>query len=210
MNLKDIFKGFANIFKSKGNSNIEKKDEKVISNYSNERNYDTDYKKIQNINEQILADKINKDEINFEKLKKISEHTAVYNEKQTSEMITEERISQNIISNTLINNTSENANIRSVTVEELKNEINTIWDVLKIKENTQAEHIIKSTPADKWVTMDEIRHNIKIQFNVEYINEKSLYPYLKTLVDINLIKMNNIGKKRTWKKNIIVIENNKK
>jgi len=205
MNIKEMFKGFTNLFKSKDKSKQNTNNNVFSGNYHNERNYET---KIEN-NPNIIADKINKDEINFEKLKKISEHTAVYNEKQTTEMITEERRSQNIIANTLINNTKDNADVRSVTIEELKNEINTIWDILKIKENTQAEHIIKSTPADKWVTMDEIRHNIKMQFNVEYINEKSLYPYLKTLVDINLIKMNNIGKKRTWKKNIIVIENKK-
>jgi len=205
MNIKEMFKGFTNLFKSKDKSKQNTNNNVFSGNYHNERNYETT---IEN-NPNIIADKINKDEINFEKLKKISEHTAVYNEKQTTEMITEERRSQNIIANTLINNTKDNADVRSVTIEELKNEINTIWDILKIKENTQAEHIIKSTPADKWVTMDEIRHNIKMQFNVEYINEKSLYPYLKTLVDINLIKMNNIGKKRTWKKNIIVIENKK-
>ncbi len=93
----------------------------------------------------------------------------------------------------------------TVTVEQLKNQLNTIWDILKIKENTQAEHIIKSIPSDKWTTMDEIRHNIKLEFNIEYKNEKSLYPYLKTLTDVNLVKINNTGKKRTWKKNIIII-----
>jgi transposase len=97
--------------------------------------------------------------------------------------------------------------IKQINIHELKQNINTIWDVLKIKESTQAEHIIKSLPLDKWVTMDELKHNIKLEFNIEYKNEKSLYPYLKTLVDINLIKTNNTGKKRTWKKNIIIINN---
>ncbi|MEI8364091.1 MAG: hypothetical protein WCF78_01395 [archaeon] len=164
MNIKEIFKGFTNLFKSKDKVKFEINNKESNGNYYNERNYE---REIEN-NENIVADRINKDEINFEKLKKISEHTAIYNEKQTTEMITEERRSQNIITNTLINNAKENISVRSVTIEELKNEINTIWDILKIKENTQAEHIIKSTPADKWVTMDEIRHNIKIQFNVEY------------------------------------------
>ena len=205
MDFKKIFKGFVNIFKSKEEKKSGNYNNKYNDNYGNEGNYE---KKIDNHNS-IVSDKINKNEINFENLKKISEHTSIYNEKQKAEMIIEEKKSQNIITNTLIENERKDEDVRSVTVEELKNEINTIWDILKIKENTQAEHIIKSTPADKWVTMDEIRNNIKIQFNVEYINEKSLYPYLKTLVDINLIKMNNIGKKRTWKKNIILIENNK-
>jgi len=96
--------------------------------------------------------------------------------------------------------------IRQINIEELKNELNTIWDLLKIKDNTQAEHIIKSLSPDKWTTMEELRQNIKLEFNIEYKNEKSLYPYLKTLTDINLIKINNTGKKRTWKKNIIIIK----
>lgn len=89
------------------------------------------------------------------------------------------------------------------------NKINTIWDVIKIKENTQAEHIIKSLSADQWMDIEDIKRRIKLEFNIEYQNEKSLYPYIKTLTDINLIKVNNTGKKRTWKKNIILIENNK-
>lgn len=92
------------------------------------------------------------------------------------------------------------------TVEKLQNKINTIWDILKIKENTQAEHLIKVIPSDQWIDMEEIKQRIKLEYNIEYKNEKSLYPYLKTLTDINLIKLNNTGKKRSWKKNIIIIE----
>ncbi|MBS8122188.1 hypothetical protein [Candidatus Vampirococcus lugosii] len=95
---------------------------------------------------------------------------------------------------------------KTVNYQELKNELNTIWDILKIKENTQADHIIRSIPSDRWINMDEIKQNIKLEFNIEYKNEKSLYPYLKTLTDINLIKVNNTGKRRTWKKNVIIIE----
>ncbi|GEM_PF-1109940 len=91
-------------------------------------------------------------------------------------------------------------------VIKLENEINTIWDILKIKENTQAEHLIKVIPSDQWVDMNEIKQRIKLEYNIEYKNEKSLYPYLKTLTDINLIKVNNTGKKRSWKKKIIIIE----
>jgi hypothetical protein len=92
------------------------------------------------------------------------------------------------------------------TVEDIKNKLKTIWDILKINDNTQAEHLLKSIPSDQWVTMDEIKKKITLEFNIEYKNEKSLYPYLKTLVDINLIKINNTGKKRSWKKNIIILE----
>lgn len=37
------------------------------------------------------------------------------------------------------------------------NKINTIWDVIKIKENTQAEHIIKSLSSDQWMDIEEIK-----------------------------------------------------
>ncbi len=84
--------------------------------------------------------------------------------------------------------------------------INTIWDIIKVRENTQAEHIINCIPEDDWIDMEELKGRIKLQYNVEYQNEKSLYPYIKTLTDINLIKLNNSRKKRTWKKNIIIIE----
>jgi hypothetical protein len=92
------------------------------------------------------------------------------------------------------------------TVENINNKLKTIWDILKINDNTQAEHLLKSIPSDQWVTMEEIKKKITLEFNIEYKNEKSLYPYLKTLVDINLIKINNTGKKRSWKKNIIILE----
>lgn len=84
--------------------------------------------------------------------------------------------------------------------------INTIWDIIKARENTQAEHIINCLPDDEWIDMVDLKNRIKLQYNVEYQNEKSLYPYIKTLTDINLVKVNNSGKKRTWKKNIIIIE----
>ncbi|HPC10436.1 MAG TPA: hypothetical protein PLN85_05150 [archaeon] len=111
--------------------------------------------------------------------------------------------------NQLIQNYEKIDNTKIIDSFEINQQgITTIWDILKIKENTQAEHIIKSIPTDRWIDMDEIKHNIKLQFNVEYLNDKSLYPYLKTLTDINLIKINNTGKKRTWKKNIIIINTN--
>ena len=197
MKFKDIFNGIANIFKSKNEDN------KI-----NNDKYKTN---------EIHKENINEKEINFEKLKKIKEHEETYNyqnnnlnnnqvEYTINTDIQSRQIQNKTITNTLESKTEDT--IKTITIEELKNDINTIWDIIKIKENTQAEHIIKCTPTNKWITMDELRQNIKLEFNVEYTNEKSLYPYLKTLVDVNLIKMNNIGKKRTWKKNIIIIENN--
>ena len=106
-----------------------------------------------------------------------------------------------------INNEKEIDSTKIYDVSKISNEkINTIWDIIKIRENTQAEHIITCLPDDEWVDMEDLKNRIKLQYNVEYQNEKSLYPYIKTLTDINLIKVNNSGKKRTWKKNIIIID----
>jgi hypothetical protein len=129
----------------------------------------------------------------------------VENNNITGNYLEEERILKLKYLNTknnIIEDTTQTIDVKKI----ITNQLHTIWEFLKIKENTQAEHIINSIPSDKWVTMDEIRHNIKLNFNIEYSNEKSLYPYLKTLTDINLIKLNNTGKKRTWKKNIIIIK----
>jgi hypothetical protein len=127
--------------------------------------------------------------------------------------------------NALTSSNAENTKSATITQMEMKNthiktetqkiydvakisakQINTIWDVIKARENTQAEHIINCLPDDEWIDMEDLKNRIKLQYNVEYQNEKSLYPYIKTLTDINLIKLNNSGKKRTWKKNIIIIE----
>ncbi len=106
-----------------------------------------------------------------------------------------------------INNEKEIDSTKIYDVSKISNEkINTIWDIIKIRENTQAEHIITCLPDDEWVDMEDLKNRIKLQYNVEYQNEKSLYPYIKTLTDINLVKVNNSGKKRTWKKNIIIID----
>lgn len=54
--------------------------------------------------------------------------------------------------------------------------------------------------------MQEIRRRIKELFGIEYKNERSLYPYLKTLVDINLIETTNIGGRRKWRKKELLFE----
>ena len=106
-----------------------------------------------------------------------------------------------------VNNEKEIDHAKIYDVSKISSKkINTIWDVIKARENTQAEHIIACLPDDEWIDMEDLKNRIKLQYNVEYQNEKSLYPYIKTLTDINLIKVNNSGKKRTWKKNIIIIE----
>lgn len=145
---------------------------------------------------------INEQDISY--LKKANE-VINSNLNQNTKLIGEQKIN--------LERTIDNKIIKNINTVQLKtintNNLQTIWDLITIKENTQAEHIIKSIPSDDWVTMDEIRHNIKLNYNIEYSNEKSLYPYLKTLTDINLIKVNNTGKKRSWKKNIILIKSEK-
>lgn len=81
-----------------------------------------------------------------------------------------------------------------------------VWDVLKFNDNTQAFHLSSVIRFDEWVTMDEIRRRIFELFQIDYQNERSLYPYLKTLVDIGLIENTNIGGKRKWRKKDLLIK----
>ena len=89
-------------------------------------------------------------------------------------------------------------------------EITSIWDNLEFNENTQAAHLSSVIPFDEWVSMDEIRRRIWDLFQIDYKNERSLYPYLKTLVDIGLIETSNIGGKRKWRKKDLLIKIEKK
>lgn len=84
-------------------------------------------------------------------------------------------------------------------------EIHSWWDHIKIQDNTQAQHIISVVGFDEWVTMDEILRRIKEIFGAEYQNERSLYPYIKTLVDCGLLEISNIGGKRKWRKKDLII-----
>ena len=59
---------------------------------------------------------------------------------------------------------------------------------------------------EEWVDMAEIRRRVKEIFSVEYKNEKSLYPYLKTLTDVNLFETTNIGGRKKWKKKELLFE----
>lgn len=79
-------------------------------------------------------------------------------------------------------------------------EIHSLWDFLSFTENTQAYHITNVIGFDEWTDMEEIRRRIKELFGVEYKNERSLYPYLKTLVDINLVETISAGGRRKWRK----------
>ncbi|MEM0360234.1 MAG: hypothetical protein QXK06_02770 [Candidatus Diapherotrites archaeon] len=96
---------------------------------------------------------------------------------------------------------------QSVAVEEPKEKaIGSIWDFLQFTENTQAFHLVNVIGFEEWVDMEEIRRRIREIFSVEYKNEKSLYPYLKTLTDINLFESTNIGGRRKWRKKELLFE----
>lgn len=81
-----------------------------------------------------------------------------------------------------------------------------VWDYLLFRENTQASHLSKVIGFEEWVPMKEILRRIKELFGVEYLNEKSLYPYLKTLTDINLFETSDVGGQRKWRKKEIIIK----
>lgn len=80
-----------------------------------------------------------------------------------------------------------------------------LWEYIDPIKNTQAYHIISVIGFDEWVDMPTIKDRIKQTFFIEYKNEKSLYPYIKTLVDIGLLETNSVGGKRQWKKREILI-----
>ncbi|MFH0969873.1 MAG: hypothetical protein V1776_00195 [Candidatus Diapherotrites archaeon] len=80
-----------------------------------------------------------------------------------------------------------------------------LWDHLTFKEGTQAHHITKVLDYEEWVSMEEILRRVNELFGITYQNERSLYPYLKTLVDSGLLEANMVGGKMKWrKKNLIV------
>jgi len=89
-------------------------------------------------------------------------------------------------------------------------EIASIWDYLEFNDNTQAAHLSSVIRFDEWVSMDEIRRRIWDLFQIDYKNERSLYPYLKTMVDLGLIETSNIGGKRKWRKKDLLIKIEKK
>ncbi len=81
-----------------------------------------------------------------------------------------------------------------------------VWDYLSFKENSQAAHLVSVIGHDEWVPMAEIRRRILEIFGIEYKNEKSLYPYIKTLVDSNLLEKNSTGGKMQWRKKELLFE----
>lgn len=79
-------------------------------------------------------------------------------------------------------------------------EFHSIWNFLEIKENTQAFHLKEVIGFEEWVDMEEIRRRILELFGIEYKNARSLYPHLKTLVDLGLFETTDVGGRRKWRK----------
>jgi hypothetical protein len=105
-------------------------------------------------------------------------------------------------------NAGENASIYPENEE--THEIYSVWDYLEFTSNTQAFHLSKIIGFDEWVSMDEIKRRVKELFGVDYKNDRSLYPYIKTLVDCGLFETSNVGGKRKWRKKDLLIKVEKK
>jgi hypothetical protein len=83
--------------------------------------------------------------------------------------------------------------------------IHSIWDYLSIRDNTQAFHLTNVLGLEEWIDMTEIRRRIQELYGIEYKNEKSLYPYLKNMVDLGLVENTFIGGKMRWRKKLLII-----
>ncbi len=84
-------------------------------------------------------------------------------------------------------------------------EVHTLWDYLEFQDNTQASHVVKVLGFEEWIDMEEIRRRIRELFGISYENDRSLYPYIKTLVDVGLLEINNVGGKRKWRKRELLV-----
>ena len=100
--------------------------------------------------------------------------------------------------------------VKELDEESSIDEIHSVWDYLKFRPHTQAFHLSSALGFDEWVDMNEIRRRIKELFGVEYKNERSLYPYLKTLTDIGLMENSSIGGRMQWRKRDLLVKVDKK
>ncbi|MBM3281844.1 MAG: hypothetical protein FJY86_00700 [Candidatus Diapherotrites archaeon] len=75
-----------------------------------------------------------------------------------------------------------------------------VWNYLTFKEGSQAHHITKILDFEEWIPMEEILRRVNELFGIQYQNERSLYPYLKTLVDAGLLEASMLGGKMRWRK----------
>jgi len=85
-------------------------------------------------------------------------------------------------------------------------EIHSVWDYLQFKANTQAFHLAAVLGFDEWVDMGEIRRRIRELFGADYKNERSLYPYLKTLTDIGMMESSSVGGRMQRRKQDLLLK----
>lgn len=107
---------------------------------------------------------------------------------------------------TKFDNKKQIANIEEIAKEKTIEEIHSIWDHIRFVEQSQAHHICSILGFEEWVDMEEILRRIKEIFRVEYKNDRSLYPYIKTLVDCGLMEATAFGGKRKWRKKEVLIK----
>ena len=108
--------------------------------------------------------------------------------------------------NKLIGKQEKIQEIAQYKAEKLVEEIHSLWDYIKFNEQSQAHHICSILGFEEWVDMEEILRRIKELFGAEYQNERSLYPYIKTLVDCGLVETTAFGGKRKWRKKEVLIK----
>ncbi len=111
-----------------------------------------------------------------------------------------ETVLQNMRNGTVL--TSEHVN---KIPSQKRYQIVNMWDHLSFKEGTQAHHITKVLDYEEWISMEEILRRVNELFGILYQNERSLYPYLKTLVDSGLLEANMVGGKMKWRKKNLII-----
>jgi len=85
-------------------------------------------------------------------------------------------------------------------------EIQSIWGYLSFNDNTQAFHLNGIIGFEEWITMEEIRRRIEEVYKTRYLNDRSLYPYIKTLADCGLFETSNVGGRRKWRKRELLIK----
>ena len=85
-------------------------------------------------------------------------------------------------------------------------EIHSVWDYLSFLDNSQASHLSAVLSFEEWISMDEILRRIRDVFHMDYKNIRSLYPYIKTLVDVGIVETSNVGGKKKWRKKDILIK----
>lgn len=108
---------------------------------------------------------------------------------------------------------SDDENVENNSIYELpesevpQKQILDLWDYLKFIDNTQAYHLKGVIGFEEWVDMEEIRRRVVELYRVDYKNDRSLYPYIKTLVDCGLFETTTAGGRRKWRRKELIIEN---